>query len=518
MLMYNMLMKPTINMKPTVVFQISFCSQALYFLFASLISSCQSVDVGTVPLGQSSFLSIWNAPTELCMKKHKVNVDLRFFQIVSSTLKSTSDQELTLFYSDRLGYYPFMDEFTGKSHNGGIPQMTDMNQHLKKAREDILYYIPSATQPGLAVIDWEYWRPSWIRNWASKDIYRKQSIELVQQKDLTLTENQARSLARAQFEYAAKNLILKTLKLCKSLRPQRLWGLYLFPNCQNFDYKVNPQNYTGRCPDVEIERNDKLQWLWKESTALYPNIYLDTALKYSQNAALFSRNRIQEAIRLSTLSNKISSMPIYVYTRPVFTDRYEEYLSKNDLIGTIGETAALGVSGFVMWGDLNFTLSTKTCNTLNTYLKNILNPYVINVTLAAKLCSTVLCQNNGVCARKQWNSNDYLHLNEKNMVIQLKDGKYTVTGQPTIQDLNQFLEKFTCRCYEGRNCILPSDLQNIGLVNVCISQNICINAVFNMTSNIVPKPSSKLNSAVTSRANPISSSKTSNGLQMIKPN
>ncbi|GAB5568741.1 hyaluronidase PH-20 [Prionailurus iriomotensis] len=120
--------------------------------------------------------------------------------------------------------------------------------------------------------------------------------------------------------------MLKTLKLGKSLRPNYLWGYYLFPDCYNHNIK-NP-SYNGSCPDVEYKRNDELNWLWNESTALFPSIYLNSKLKSSPNASLFVRNRVQEAIRVSKVSSAKQPLPVFVYTRPVFTDLDLKYLSE----------------------------------------------------------------------------------------------------------------------------------------------------------------------------------------------
>ncbi|CAH2275809.1 Hyaluronidase PH-20, partial, partial [Pelobates cultripes] len=307
---------------------------ALVKLF--LLTSVQQPIQALSPLqDQFSFVSIWNAPTELCAKKFNINVDLSLFEIIGSTLRSAKDQNITIFYSDRLGYYPSINPETGNVYNGGIPQMTNMHQHLKKAQEDIISSIPSVTQSGLAVIDWEDWRPTWIRNWAFKDIYRRHSTEFALQQDLELPERNVKSVAKRQFEQAAKNLMLSTLRLGKSLRPQYLWGFYLFPNCQNYDYKTNRHSYSGHCPEIEKMRNDGLYWLWKESTALFPNMYLESTLKSSRKAALFVRNRIKEAKRVSRISNSSSTPPVYMYSRPVFTDNTQEYLSEVELANLI---------------------------------------------------------------------------------------------------------------------------------------------------------------------------------------
>ncbi|XP_074937307.1 hyaluronidase PH-20 [Phalacrocorax aristotelis] len=456
-------------------------------VFATLlVSCCSSLNVRARPLlSNSPFLSIWNAPTELCTERTGVQLDMKIFSFIGSTLKTSIGQNITLFYPDRLGYYPYKNEVTGEAFNGGLPQLSLLEIHLKKAKEDIQFYIPSDEQFGLAVIDWENWRPVWIRNWGSKDIYRQESIELVQQRDLSLSEAEARTIAKMEFEAAAKSIMLESLKLGIEMKPNRLWGYYLYPDCYNYDYKQNPHNYTGTCLDIEIERNNELNWLWEESTALYPSVYLETALRSSRNAQLFVRNRVQEAIRISYVSNSTHPLPVFVYTRPVFTDVYEEYLSQDDLVNTIGESAALGVSGIVIWGDMNLTQNKNTCRTLDNYLRRTLTPYLINVTMAARICSQVLCQDSGACARKKWNSNDYLHLNPQNIVIQMtKDGKYTLQGQPASQDLQTFIEKFDCHCYAGHSCEPRVDINDIHYLHACISEDICIHISSNSFSNI----------------------------------
>ncbi|XP_040269824.1 hyaluronidase PH-20-like, partial [Bufo bufo] len=439
-----------------------------------VLHTCQAAKPRAPTGMHSPFVAIWNAPTELCMRKYGIPIDISLFEIVGSTLSTATGQNITIFYTDRLGYYPYIDPASGISYNGGIPQMSNMEKHLKKAREDILHYISSATEKGLAIIDWEDWRPTWIRNWASKKIYRKYSIEFAQQKDLTLDQRSTEPIARTQFESAAKRFMINTLRLGKQLRPNYLWGFYLFPNCQNYDYNQNPHNYTGRCPDIEMLRNDKLRWLWKESTALFPNMYLETALKSSQRAALYTRHRMQEAKRLSTLSKTLHSLPIYMYSRPVFTDHPEKYLTLPDLVNTIGESAALGANGFILWGNLNLTQSMIMCLGLNAFIVNTLNPYIINVSLSAKLCSAILCQNNGVCTRKEWNKNTYLHLNGTNIAIERYKSTYKLIGGPSLEDLKYFSENFTCHCYVGRKCREAPDPLKLKPMNVCIAQNICI--------------------------------------------
>ncbi|XP_014640718.1 PREDICTED: hyaluronidase PH-20 [Ceratotherium simum simum] len=453
-------------------------SGACQAVFIFLLTPCLTLDFRAPPLiPNTPFLWAWNAPTETCAGKFNVLVDLSLFSLVGSPQRNATGQNITLFYADRLGYYPHINTKTGTSVNGGIPQLGSLKKHLDKAKGDIAYYMPT-DNVGLAVIDWEEWRPTWVRNWKSKEVYKRQSILLVQQQNLRLNITEATNIAKEDFEKAAKSFMRETLKLGKSLKPNHLWGYYLFPDCYNHRYKK--PSYDGSCYDIEKSRNDELKWLWKESTALFPSIYLNSHLKSSPQAALFVRNRVQEAIRISKLPNAKTPLPVFVYARPIFSDMSLEYLSQDDLVNTIGENIALGVSGTIIWGSLNLSLSEQSCTNLGNYMKTTLNPYIINVTLAAKMCSQVLCQEQGVCIRKHWNSSDYLHLNPKNFAIQIgKNGKYTVHGKPTLKDLQQFSKKFCCSCYANVRCKERVNMKNIASVNVCITKDVCIDGFLN---------------------------------------
>ncbi|XP_031236643.1 hyaluronidase-5 [Mastomys coucha] len=440
-----------------------------------LIPCCLTEDFRAPPLiPNMPFLWVWNAPTESCLTRFNQPLDLSLFSLVGSPRKTATSQPITIFYSDRLGLYPHIDDSKLIFH-GGIPQLGSLKSHLEVAKSDILHYMP-IDNVGLAVIDWEEWRPTWSRNWKAKDIYRNKSIELVQQQNTQLNLTEAIHKAKEEFEEAARHFMEETLILGKSLRPNHLWGFYLYPDCYN--NKIQVSEYKGDCPDIEKKRNDALFWMWKESTALYPSIYLKSNLKSSPHAALYVRNRVQEAIRVSKVKDPRNPLPIFVYFRIVFTDLTYQYLDQDDLVNTIGETVALGASGMVMWGTLNLSQTMKSCLNLHDYLKTVLNPYIINVTLAAKMCSQTLCQNQGICSRKDWNSNNYLHLSPQNFQIHfVKRGKYEIIGNPTLDDLQYFSKNFRCSCFANLNCKERVDLEKVSSVSVCTLEDICINSL-----------------------------------------
>ncbi|MFT7799655.1 hyaluronidase PH-20-like [Arapaima gigas] len=402
------------------------------------------------------FANIWNMPTPMC-KKNNIPLDTSPFQAVTTPAK-VPDQFLFLFYSDRLGLYPYVDMATRELINGGIPQNGNLTMSLITALSDIAHYIPSETSPGLAVIDWEKWNPLWDRNLDSEAIYKNLSIAYVHMHKNSLSLAEATQEAKIQFQTAARNYMEDTLRLGTMERPRYLWGYYGFPDCYN--YNGMEPGYTGQCPAKAKSKNDELLWLWQTSTALFPSIYLRTNLGSSLNALLFVRNRVQEALRVAALPQKSFTAPVYVYSRPVFADLNNIFLTVKDLVNTIGESAALGASGSVLWGSSAEFNDKASCQELSAYLTSTLNPYIANVTAATKLCSVFLCQGNGRCVRKDYNSDSYLHLNPSSFTIQKSDGKYVAVGVPSLSDLTDLADKFTCQCYAGQSCSprLPTQL------------------------------------------------------------
>ncbi|KAL2093312.1 hypothetical protein ACEWY4_010624 [Coilia grayii] len=302
------------------------------------------------------FVVVWNAPTESCRLRFNVDLDLSVFDIVANQNETLSGPNVTIFYHSHLGYYPHYTS-AGAPVNGGLPQNQSLSKHLSKARADIDKLIPLKDFRGLGVIDWENWRPQWVRNWGSKDIYRNKSKELIRRTHPGWPQSKVEHEAKETFERAGQAFMNATLWLAESRRPHGLWGFYLFPDCYNYGYKQQPpQRYTGECPNVEHVRNDHLMWLWKESTALYPSVYLDYELKSSPNTVKFVHYRVKEAMRIASIARNDFTLPVFVYSRPFYAYTFV-VLTESDLVHTIGESAALGAAGVVLWGSSEYARS-----------------------------------------------------------------------------------------------------------------------------------------------------------------
>lgn len=329
------------------------------------------------------------------------------------------------------------------SVHGGVPQNGSLCAHLPMLKEAVERYIQTQEPAGLAVIDWEEWRPVWVRNWQEKDVYRQSSRQLVASRHPDWPSDRIVKQAQYEFEFAARQFMLNTLRYVKAVRPQHLWGFYLFPDCYNHDYVQNWDSYTGRCPDVEVARNDQLAWLWAESTALFPSVYLDETLASSKHSRNFVSFRVQEALRVAHTHHANHALPVYVFTRPTYTRGLTE-LSQMDLISTIGESAALGSAGVIFWGDSVYASSMENCQNLKKYLTQTLVPYIVNVSWATQYCSWTQCHGHGRCVRRNPSASTFLHLSPSS--FRLVPGRTPSEPQLRPEGSSAKMTSATCRC------------------------------------------------------------------------
>ncbi|XP_034033236.1 hyaluronidase-4 isoform X2 [Thalassophryne amazonica] len=399
-------------------------------------------------IGRKPFIAAFNAPLDMCAIKYNITANIdQLFQIHGSPRAGCTGQNVTIFYANRLGYYPYVTP-QGTTVHGGVPQNCSLDLHLFKAYKDIKHFIPAEDFRGLAVIDWEFWRPQWRRNWHKKDIYRRKSMELTAKAYINVTAVQVEELARKRFEKSARTFMQRTIQLGMHLRPSGLWGFYLYPDCHN--YNLHEHNYKGFCPLSEKLSNNELLWLWNSSSALFPSVAIRKNHANSINNLYFAQHRIRESLRVASLTAKEYDLPTYVYLRLGYREDALAFLTMKDLIHTIGESAALGAAGFVIWGDLNLTSSRYNCTKVKSFLNHRLGQYITNVTHAAQICSDFLCQGNGRCIRRDPHARHYLHLSaDSHRIRPSGNGDFTVMGWHSHHELQWLTDRFRCHCYEG---------------------------------------------------------------------
>jgi len=345
------------------------------------------------------FVSVWNIESGPCETKYGVKISLDSFDIIYNKNESRNGDKMVIFYADRLGLYPYLNS-QGQAINGGIPQLGNLSLHLAKCIDDIDKNL-SNNFSGLSVIDWEPWTYTWNNmGWGERKQYQLASIAKVKYEHPYWPESLILAQAIKEYETAAKNFFLETLKLCKKLRPNAYWGFYLYPDCYNYDK-------TGQslsCPQRQILIDDQIHQLFDTSTALYPSTYLGIWFKNQYNAIKYTANRIKEAQRVDKNRPGNVSIPIYAYNNLVYR-KTNEFLTLQDLISTSGIAAFLGASGSVLWAS-DVHSSKDSCLRLSSYVDNTLGPFFELISSAFADCSAWLCNNNGRCIfDKKFNKN-----------------------------------------------------------------------------------------------------------------
>uniref|UniRef100_A0A3Q3Q2X4 Hyaluronidase n=1 Tax=Monopterus albus TaxID=43700 RepID=A0A3Q3Q2X4_MONAL len=463
-------------------------------LLVNVITLVSGLQVKTSHFSQVPFLTVWNAPTANCFSQYGVDLDLGIFNIVHNQNQSFMGDNITIFYSDRFGLYP---RYSGQDQaiNGGVPQNASLEKHLRVVYKNISTAIPDRNFPGLAVVDWENWRPLWARNWDSMQVYREASKALVRLDHPDWSPAKVEAEARVQFEDAARKFMEETLKLGKQERPNGLWGYYGFPNCYNY-YSDKITNYTGECPAIEIKRNNQLLWLWKVSSALYPDIYLSLNLRnLSQEVLFYTHHRILEAMRVGDRVTP-SGLPVFTYARIVYTYTLE-FLSQEHLVYTIGESVALGSTGVVLVhhfvyisfrrqqvGAHLMTLRNLNCRAylhLDPAVWKVVSEKMSNGRMTYSVlgqmkrhqetfkrfdfeCNQIMCSSKGRCQRRNLNSRAYLHLDPavwKVVSEKMPNGRttYSVLGQMKRHQETFKRFDFECKCYpgwSGKSCSIPN--------------------------------------------------------------
>ncbi|XP_060738021.1 hyaluronidase-3 isoform X1 [Tachysurus vachellii] len=405
---------------------ILFCRSSL-LIFTLFFSGIVS-DSGSV-IRKQGFSVVWNMPTSKCQRVFGVSLPLHQHGIIYNAEQKFKGENISLFYECQLGLYPYISH-EGLSVNGGVPQKGNLGRHLALSEEQIRGLLQNSFS-GLAVVDWEKWQPQWIRNYGTRHAYIDLSKQLVREKHPEMSEEEVTSLAMTEFEKAARSYMEETLKLGVKARPKGLWGFYGYPGCYNDQRRVD-SGYTGQCKPRAVALNDRLSFLWQQSTALYPSVYVHLGLAGHPNTRLMVRHRVLEAFRVVSQRGRGSpQLPVLPYARVAFT-RTLKFLNQTDLENTLGEVASLGAAGVVLWGEMAFAKSKQQCVLLRDYIRSVLGVYVDALHRGVAHCSKSMCSEKGRCVRRNPHSG--------HMIAQLD------TSRKSDHDLRT---NFKCMCFKG---------------------------------------------------------------------
>lgn len=172
------------------------------------------------------------------------------YGIIQNKNDTFQGNKITILYDP--GSFPaiFKNSSATFLRNGGIPQRGSINKHLKVYLKHLNKFIPDVNYTGLAVIDFEFWRPIFRQNFGTLRTYKTLSFEKEKLKNFHLSKTQIETRASKIFERAARRFMERTLIFSKTQRPNAKWGYYAFPYCFN-------NNGSSRCLSHVSRKNKK---------------------------------------------------------------------------------------------------------------------------------------------------------------------------------------------------------------------------------------------------------------------
>jgi hyaluronoglucosaminidase len=419
------------------------------------------------------FTALWNShwPHDCPTTKppfggKEPSIDLASFGIVTNAAAAFNGRAVATLYGgaeNETGLCPYLADAAGKIDslawntsgaqfaNGGLPQRVNMTRHLALWGKQVERQFPDPNFSGVVGLDWEHWFPLWDMN-ANMDPnmvgYNEASLADVRHRFPELGLAAATTKAKEEFETAALQLMVQTVKTASKLRPKGLFGFFGYPGCfsgppwicfrpplssdpcpvectcsgpDGPPFNGTPFNLSAAalCPTQHQAYNDRLQPLYEAVTALLPGIYMETF------DAIYNRaNTDAELAETRRVAAKMTVPPAtYAYTWyeygwaapmrvPGVTPPF--VLNNSDMITSYERTAEQGVTGTVMWGSSNL-LASRTggasmdvaggtnlpeCNPqLAEYVRGRLGPFVRAVVANASACSKTLCSGHGRCVR-----------------------------------------------------------------------------------------------------------------------
>lgn len=177
--------------------------------------------------------------------------------VVVCVMKNVNRGALTSILYDP-GKFPALLENSSSralvQRNGGVPQQGNLNDHLDVFRKHIIELIPNVNNDGLAVIDFESWRPVYRQNFGTLQPYRDLSEKIEKKRHPFFPQSRIEAEASRRFEEAARTFMETSIILARKLRPNAKWGYYGLPYC--FNRRVS-STMVEDCPREVQRENDK---------------------------------------------------------------------------------------------------------------------------------------------------------------------------------------------------------------------------------------------------------------------
>ncbi|EYB82135.1 hypothetical protein Y032_0366g6 [Ancylostoma ceylanicum] len=338
-----------------------------------------------------SFPVYWNVPSKVCYDRN-VDIPLQEFGITHNRGHEFLGDQIVIFYEYNFGYFPYFTDYDpNRPVNGGLPQKCPLAKHLALVSEQIREAIPREDFDGIAVIDFEEWRPLYQLNWGKKAVYKKESIRLIREQYPSISEKSAEELAKKEFNAAAKKIFLSTIGLARQMRPYARWGFYGFPYC---NYDAGNSESDMLCSEKFRGYNDEMSFIFEASSALFPSIYLSLKGTSAQNYR-YIQAILVESSRIAALQNPV--LDFYPYTKFEYNPYQflDSFYAKKDVCNSLKQAADLGARGVVLWSSSKNMK--ERCDGLAGYVRDMLGPTVALIRKRSQRCRERRCSSNGQC-------------------------------------------------------------------------------------------------------------------------
>ncbi|XP_077298929.1 hyaluronidase A-like isoform X2 [Arctopsyche grandis] len=324
-----------------------------------------------------TFKVYWNSPTVQCHKHGMMFDDLREkYDIRQNDGDSFRGNEISILYDP--GKFPALLEQKGSSdlfyRNGGVPQEGKLVEHMTEFKQQLTKLIPDENFNGIGIIDFESWRPVFRQNFGTLTSYKDVSFDIERENHPDWSEKEIKAEAARRFEEAGRPYMIETLKAAKEARPLAKWGYYAYPYCFN----MNNDQKIPNCPDIIVDENNGMVWLWNEVDVLFPSVYMSKKRLNAEERLQMVIGRVTEAKRLQSISNSAQLIMPYLWYK--YSDETSEFLSREDLYNAIKHMKDSGLNGVIIWGSSIDVNDKNNCERLQNYVSEVLGPVVSELT------------------------------------------------------------------------------------------------------------------------------------------
>ncbi|ETN74271.1 hyaluronoglucosaminidase [Necator americanus] len=363
--------------------------------FLQIAEQCSQISIDLIH-STGARKVLWNFPSKACETSHKINFE-------NNTIETNKDVEfygekIVIFYEFGFALYPYFKNYNESNPiNNGTPQNCDLEKHLQEVANNITKRIPQQNFSGLGIIDLEEWRPLFDENgYGTKRVYQNVSIKIARQNlSSEASESVVKAEAIKEFNEAAKNFFVKTIQKAKEMREKAKWGFYGFPYC-NYD-AGKKREY--KCSKRYQDWNNEMMFIFNESTALFPSIYLGFNASSEQRFRYVQPGLFQAILtEARRIAKKFDPpLPIYAYTKIEYDPLKERdhFYDDDDLLTTIRQPADLGVDGIIIWSSSNNM--TDRCSKIKDEVEKRIGPNITKTVEGHKKCRTDKCSDHGKC-------------------------------------------------------------------------------------------------------------------------